>query len=237
MSNPFGENLAAEPFETVFANLNPAIQGALDGFRELARMFEAGPQATAEAVATNLQCARGEGDVAVASLMAGLDAIFRGYRASFTPLGDSLNRQIKAISAAWETYGRSGRWIQPTSREVPRSGALEVLISTSDPSPMADGQHVTAETIESAIHKATTIARNLAGTSHHMFGGLVANALPVGELMDAIDIAAVDHAKAFADLHKSLAMNIQKFTNAIENSVNVYWQTDRWDAPTVATCT
>ncbi|WP_255772351.1 hypothetical protein [Mycobacteroides abscessus] len=237
MNNPFGNDLASEPFETVFANLNPAIQGALDGFRELAEMFSAGPRTTAQAVATNLKRAQGESEVAVASLLAGVDAIFRGYRTSFMSVGDSLNKQIGAISAAWETYGRTSSWIQPASREVSCSGAPEVLISTSDPRPMAYGGRATADVTESAIDKAVTIATNLANTSHHMFGGLVANALPTGELMDAIDVAAVDHAKTFAELHKSLAANVQQVIDVIVSSVDAYQQTGRWNAPTVTICT
>lgn len=233
MNNPFGENLASEPFETVFANLNPVIQGALDGFRELAEMFGAGPRATAQAVATNLEHNQGVGEVAVTSLLAGIDAIFKSYRASFLPVGASLNTQIDAIEAAWVMYGHTGRWLQPVSRKVSGSDAPGVLIRTCDPRSMSYGECITAEATESAIGKAITISTNLASTSHHVFGGLVANVLPVGELMDAIDVAAVDHARAFADLHKTLAASVHEFTNTIETSLAAYRQTGQWDSPTV----
>lgn len=233
MNSPFEDELAGESFEAVYANMNPAIQGALDGFRELAEMFGAGPQDTAQAVTTNLERAQRDGEVAVVSLLAGMDAIFKGYRVSFASVETSLNAQIGAISAAWDRYGHNGAWVQPARRKVSGSGAPEVLIDASDPRLISDGERITADATISAIGKALTVATNLANTSHSMFGELIANMLPVGELMDSIDIAAVDHAKAFADLHKTLAAGIEELTGSIENSVDIYQQASQWQAPTV----
>ncbi|BAX96083.1 hypothetical protein MSTE_00748 [Mycobacteroides stephanolepidis] len=237
MSNPFGDDLANEPFEVVFANLNPSIQSALDGFRQLAGMFGAGPQATADAVKTNLERAQGENEVAVASLLAGVAGIFDSYGTCFISVGDSLNAQIRVISDAWDRYGHTGSWTQPARRPVSGTDAPDVVTSTCEPRALTDDEHISATATESTIDKVRTIATNLASTSHHMFGGLVANGLPVGELMDAIDIAAVDHAKAFADLHKSLAKNVQEFSSAVENGVDTYQHTDRWSGPTVSIST
>ncbi|WP_457062983.1 hypothetical protein [Mycobacteroides abscessus] len=237
MNNPFGDDLAGEQFATVFANLNPVIQGALGGFRELAEMFGSGPQATAQAVTTNLERAQGDGEVAVVSLLTGMDAIFKGYRASFASVESSLNAQIGAISAAWDRYGHTGAWVQPARRKISGSDAPEVLIVVSDPRLISDGERITPDATVSAIGKALTVSTNLASTSHQMFGTLVANVLPVGELMDAVDIAAVDHAKAFADLHKSLAANVQQVIDVIVSSIDAYQQTGRWNAPTVTICT
>ncbi|ORA22087.1 hypothetical protein XW60_04450 [Mycobacteroides abscessus subsp. bolletii] len=233
LNNPFGDDLAEEPFESVFASLNPVVRGALDGFRELAEMFGAGPRATAQAVATNLEHARSDGEVAITSLLAGADAIFEGCSASFASVGTGLNAQIEAIESAWDAYGHNGYWKQPVRRTVSCSRALEVLIGISDPRSIAGQERITLDSTRSAICQAITIATSLASTSHNMFGELLANMLPVGELMDSVDVAAVDHAKAFADLHKTLAAGMQKLADAVGNSVDAYRQTGLWRAPTV----
>lgn len=233
MGEPFGDDLAGESRESIFVNLNPVVGVALDAFREFADMLKVGPRATGHAVKDYLERARDDGEVAVTALLAGMDSMFRTYEASFISVGSGLHAQVDAISAAWAEYGDTGRWTQPGRRSV--SEALpEICVHTSAVADvLRHGEQISTEATASAISNVATLSSNLANAGHTVFGELIAQVLPVGELMDAIDTAAVDHARAFADLHKALAAGIRGLTDIVETSVNTFRHTGQWNAPAV----
>ncbi len=195
-------------------------------------MLEVGPRATGQAVKDYLERSRDDGEVAVTALLAGMDSMFGTYQASFISVGSGLHAQVDAISAAWAEYGDTGRWTQPARRSVSDS-VPDMSAYTSTPGVLSHGEQISTEATASAIRNVATLSSNLENSGHTVFGELIAQVLPVGELMDAIDTAAVDHARAFADLHKALAAGIRGLTDIVETSVNTFRHTGQWNAPAV----
>lgn len=231
MSYPFAEVPDDAPFDVVFEQLDPVVTTAHGRIRSLGDTISGGCEKTRQAMVEVLESAQHE--VAAASLLSGANTIILGYRAAMEPLGASLCVQVDAAHAAWRAYGASGCWESPSHTAPPLVDVSLARIQVEAPRVLTEGEYITEPYTEAVIDVTGQTATNIGQAGRDFFANALRAPIPSGELMDFVDTATAEHAKAFADLHADLAESLHDYIATAQNSYHKYRETGLWAKPTV----
>lgn len=232
MTHPFVEVPADAPFELVFEQLDAVVTNAHGRIRSLGDTMSGGCEKTRQALVAVLESA--EHEVAVASLVAGTNAIMLGYRAVLEPLGASLRTQVDTAQQAWRTYGATGCWETPAHTAPPLTSVLSPRIQIEPPRLLVERKRMTEPYTESVIDVITETASNMGQAGQDFLANALRAPIPSGELMDFVDTATCEHAKVFAALHADLAANLHGYIAIVQENYRNYLQDRLWAMPSVA---
>ncbi|MEU9809075.1 hypothetical protein [Mycobacterium sp. NPDC050853] len=81
-----------------------------------------------------------------------------------------------------------------------------------------ENENINADYRDDVLDRVRQVGNSFADTARETFTELVSHELPVGELVDAIEVTVVEHTRITTDLTVALRHDLHQFTNAIETS-------------------
>lgn len=235
VDDPFYGEFVGVPHTQAFANADRAVTLALTNVDALAVTISELTASTLQAVIDVRDQAPHE--VAAHLLLAGTVTIMAAHRPSFKILGEHMSIAVSATASAWKRFGATGKWSTPPRLTLPATTKPTLAIELAPARALNADENINADYTDDVLDRVGQVGDSFANTAREAFTEFVRHELPVGELVDAIDVTVVEHTRIAADLTVALRHDLRQFANTIETSYRAHRGTGLWAAPLVTMTT